>query len=687
LPHGRSVVTFAFDGVTLTHVPSGAGVGAVVTVTFACPVTELAPTSAAVTRYEDPTVDPAVNNPVDETVPPVADQVTATATGVLGLEVRRPVALNCCAPPTATDDVPGTTTIEVTRPASVVKVQDAFAASAFPAISVAAVVMVAVYCVFNASAALGVNVAVLPATATVPATAVPPVVVRNRKLVAFSVLSCIGSENVTVGAVPIATLVAPLAGVLAAIVGGVASCAADVVKLQNAFAASALPAASLTAVVKVTVYWVLFVRGRFGVSVALLPDALTLAGTLIPPAAERTKLDGVSEEIFIASENVTVGATPTATFVAPFAGVFPTMIGGVTSAPATVENVQLEFAASEFPAASLAAVVTVAVNDVLPAKAEFGVKVAVLPATATLPAITAPPAATSVKLELLSELTDIGSENVTVSALPTATLDAAFAGVNAVTTGAVTSAAAPVVNVQVTSPARAFPARSRAAVVNVTVYCVLGARLTVGAKNVVLPARVIAPAIDAPVPLVTLTEDAFSVAGAIGSEKVADTTEFEGTPVEPAAGVVRTTVGATTSGAGAVTKLQVKFDAMGLPATSFTSREITAVYRVLPLSVFAGRKTAISPSRVTTLATLEPSVPASVNVEPLTVDALTFLENVAVSTVFSGTAVVESPGETETTRGGVASIICTASVRPSPHEERTSAVAAINIRPQRRPKK
>jgi len=84
-----------FAGVTLTHVPTGAGVGAAVTVTFACPVTELAPTSAAVTRYDDPAVEPAVNSPFDETEPPVAVHVTATETGVVGLAVRRPVALNC----------------------------------------------------------------------------------------------------------------------------------------------------------------------------------------------------------------------------------------------------------------------------------------------------------------------------------------------------------------------------------------------------------------------------------------------------------------------------------------------------------------------------------------------------------------------------------------------------------------
>jgi hypothetical protein len=94
---------------------------------------------------------------------------------------------------------------------------------------------------------------------------------------------------------------------------------------------------------------------------------------------------------------------------------------------------------------------------------------------------------------------------------------------------------------------------------------------------------------------------------------------------------------------------------MGFPAMSLMSREITAVYVVLPVKTPVGVKTAMSPSRATTLETLAPPVVVSVKVDPLTVEALTGSENFAVKTVAIGTAVIESPGETATTRGGVAS--------------------------------
>src|SRR5436190_978403 len=77
--------------------------------------------------------------------------------------------------------------IDTANAAAVVKDQVKVAASGLPPRSFAAVVIVAVYCVPAARLAEGVNVAVLPATATVPATLVPPVVVFTVKLVVFSV--------------------------------------------------------------------------------------------------------------------------------------------------------------------------------------------------------------------------------------------------------------------------------------------------------------------------------------------------------------------------------------------------------------------------------------------------------------------------------------------------------------------
>ena len=71
-------------------------------------------------------------------------------------------------------DVADTVGGVVSGAAAVVKCQVKLAASALPAASFAAVVMVAVYCVLPARLAVGVNVAVLPLTFTVPVTSRRP---------------------------------------------------------------------------------------------------------------------------------------------------------------------------------------------------------------------------------------------------------------------------------------------------------------------------------------------------------------------------------------------------------------------------------------------------------------------------------------------------------------------------------
>ena len=134
----------------------------------------------------------------------------------------------------------------------VVKLQEKFAASALPAASFAAVVMVAVYCVLATRAADGVNVAVLPLTFTVPVIGVPPE--ASLKLAVVSVELVIDSEKVADTAEFSATPAAAFAGFVADTVGGVVSGAAAVVKPQVKFAASAFPAASLAAVEMVAVY-------------------------------------------------------------------------------------------------------------------------------------------------------------------------------------------------------------------------------------------------------------------------------------------------------------------------------------------------------------------------------------------------------------------------------------------------
>ena len=138
--------------------------------------------------------------------------------------------------------------------AVVVKLQVKLTASALPAASLAAVVIVAVYCVLATRELDGVNVAVLPLTFTVPVTCVPPEVVASLKLVVVSVELVIASEKVADTGEFSAMPAAALAGFVAETVGGVVSGAAAVVKLQVKFANSAFPAASLAAVVIVAVY-------------------------------------------------------------------------------------------------------------------------------------------------------------------------------------------------------------------------------------------------------------------------------------------------------------------------------------------------------------------------------------------------------------------------------------------------
>jgi hypothetical protein len=131
----------------------------------------------------------------------------------------------------------------ISRTAAVVNVELKLAASALPAASFAAVVMVAVYCVIASRGAEGVNVAVLPLTFTVPGTAAPPEEV-TVKLAVLNVAFFIPSEKVADTGEFSATPVAAFAGEMADTVGGVVSSAAAVANVHPKLAASALPAAS-----------------------------------------------------------------------------------------------------------------------------------------------------------------------------------------------------------------------------------------------------------------------------------------------------------------------------------------------------------------------------------------------------------------------------------------------------------
>ena len=78
--------------------------------------------------------------------------------------------------------------------------------------------------------------------------------------------------------------------------------------------------------------------------------------------------------------NVAFSLLLTATKVAPLTGLVEVTVGGVVSGVAPVVKVHAKLLASALPARSLAPVVMVAVNKVLPASGLVGVKVAVVPA-------------------------------------------------------------------------------------------------------------------------------------------------------------------------------------------------------------------------------------------------------------------------------------------------------------------
>ena len=182
----------------------------------------------------------------------------------------------------------------------------------------------------------------LPVIVTVPATAAPPAVGTRVNVVVFSVDVVIGSENVTSTGSDRETAIAPDAGVVEVTVGGVTSGAAPVVNVQLKFAASALPAASFTAVVIVARNCVLPARFAPGTKVAVLPVTETEPPIAGPPATgDSDMLAAVIVEFVNGSENVAEIAVFSPTAVAPFKGVFAMTVGGVTSGAAAVVKDQL----------------------------------------------------------------------------------------------------------------------------------------------------------------------------------------------------------------------------------------------------------------------------------------------------------------------------------------------------------
>ena len=235
-------------------------------------------------------------------------------------------------------------------------------ARALPARSRTEVLSVAVYCVEGASAALGVNVAVLPETLIEPLTTALFEVTATEKFPVVSVPLSIASEKVAVTVVPTATPVAPARGVTELTVGGVVSGGAVVVKVHVAADASPLPARSCAPVVIVAVYCVLPARDALGVNVAVLPDTPTVPLTGVPLLVTTSvNVEVVSVALFIGSENVTITVLLSATLVAPMLGKRDCTVGGVVSGGVVVVKTQLKLPANALPARSCAPVVMVAV--------------------------------------------------------------------------------------------------------------------------------------------------------------------------------------------------------------------------------------------------------------------------------------------------------------------------------------
>ena len=107
----------------------------------------------------------------------------------------------------------------------------------------------------------------------------------------------------------------------------------------------------------------------------------------------------------------------------------------------------------------------------LPVRLANGVNVAVLPLTLTVPATGVPvPVTASVNVVAFKVALFIGSENVTIAVLLSATLVAPMLGKRDCTVGGVVSGGVVVVNNQLKLLANALPARSWAPVVMVAVY-------------------------------------------------------------------------------------------------------------------------------------------------------------------------------------------------------------------------
>jgi hypothetical protein len=226
---------------------------------------------------------------------------------------------------------------------------------------------------------VGVNVAVrlLGVKPTVPVTGLLVAMLVRVKLLVSMLLAVMSSLKVALIPVLFATPVAASAGKFTITVGRVVSASAAVVNTLVNVLASGLPAKSVSAVLSVTVYSVLFANGvgEVGVNTAEL-----LAGTYstVPVTAV---LSVVSRSVMLLAVTVlgsmlslklTFTLVFTLTLPALFSGVMAITVGAVVSAATAVLNDQTYGTSKAKPVLSLASVVIVAVHVVLLAKAAVG---------------------------------------------------------------------------------------------------------------------------------------------------------------------------------------------------------------------------------------------------------------------------------------------------------------------------
>jgi hypothetical protein len=243
---------------------------------------------------------------------------------------------------TGTTVDPLTGTVEMTVGGeAVVKVQTKLAASGTPVRFFAPVVIVAVNKVPVARIVVGVNVAVVPANVTVPATGVVPGPVKVN-VAALIVAGFIAWLNVAETVVLTATPIAPFAGTVETTVAGGA-----VVKVHTKLAASVAPVGFFAPVVMVAVNTVLVASEVVGVKVAVVPTEVTVPATGVAPGPVKVKVAALIVAGFITSLKVAEIVVLTATAVAPLTGTVETTVGA-----GAVVKTHEKLAANGWPARS-----------------------------------------------------------------------------------------------------------------------------------------------------------------------------------------------------------------------------------------------------------------------------------------------------------------------------------------------